>query len=207
MKVKVCGLNNKENIAEVVSVGIDMIGLIFYRKSPRSIDKGNVDPVFVKALSEVKKVGVFVNEEPQTVSQLGEEYGLDYLQLHGSESPGYCQEMKDKGYKVIKAFSVNETLDLHELSKYEEHVDCFLFDTKGKNHGGNGVKFNWEALAGYPLDVPFMLSGGLTVNDAGAVNQLGLAQLWAVDLNSGFEKSPGLKKANEVSEFLNTLNV
>lgn len=205
MEVKVCGLNNKQNITEVVAAGVDMIGLIFYDKSPRSIDKGNVDPAFIKGL-DVKKVGVFVNENAEAVENLRQEYNLDYLQLHGHESPEYCAQMKKQGGKIIKAFSVSDKLDLDLLQQYHAVVDYFLFDTKGKDRGGNGVKFDWEALAGYNMDTPFMLSGGIRLEDADAVNQLSADKLWAADLNSGFETSPGLKKANEVREFINTLD-
>ncbi|MEQ9286508.1 MAG: phosphoribosylanthranilate isomerase [Cyclobacteriaceae bacterium] len=205
MKVKVCGLNNKQNITEVIAAGVDMIGLIFYTKSPRSIDKGNVDPAFVKGL-DVKKVGVFVNEKAEVVEKLQKEYGLDYLQLHGHESSEYCAQMKKQGSKIIKAFSVSDKLDLDLLRQYRSAVDYFLFDTKGKDRGGNGIKFDWEALANYNLDTPFMLSGGIRLEDANDVKQLTIDKLWAADLNSGFEESPGLKKAKEVREFINTLD-
>ena len=205
MNVKVCGMNNKQNITEVASVGVDLIGLIFFDKSPRSVEKGDVDSTFVKALN-VSKVGVFVNEALEVVLQIAKEYELDYLQLHGKESPGYCQKAKESGYKVWKAFSVGESLDMEQLKPYENVLDLYLFDTKGKNYGGNGMKFNWGALSEYNLSKPFMLSGGLTLKDAEDVSGLEFHKLWGVDLNSGFEQSPGRKKSNEIEEFINIIN-
>ena len=205
MKVKVCGMNNKQNIAEVASVGIDLIGLIFFDKSPRSVEKGDVDSAFVKELS-ILKVGVFVNEELEVVLQKAKDYKLNYLQLHGNESPEYCHKAKETGCQVWKAFLVGDSLDMELLKRYEDLVDLFLFDTKGKNYGGNGMKFNWEALNEYNLSKPFILSGGLTLKDAQDVSRLEFDKLWGVDLNSGFEESPGRKKSNEIEDFINIIN-
>jgi phosphoribosylanthranilate isomerase len=205
MKVKVCGMNNKQNITEVASLGTDLIGLIFFDKSPRGVKKGDVDSAFVKEL-KISKVGVFVNEALEVVLQIAKEYELNYLQLHGNESPEYCQRVKESGYKVWKAFSVGESIDTEQLKQYEGVVDLFLFDTKGKNYGGNGMKFNWEALNEYNLSKPFMLSGGLTLKDAENVSGLEFDKLWGVDLNSGFELEPGRKKPNEIEEFIKRIN-
>lgn len=205
MKVKVCGMNNKQNITEIASVGTDLIGLIFFDKSPRSVKKGDVDSDFVKGL-KISKVGVFVNEALKVVLQIAKEFELNYLQLHGNESPEYCRRAKESGFEVWKAFSVGESLDTEQLKQYESVVDLFLFDTKGKNYGGNGMKFNWEALNEYKLSKPFMLSGGLTLKDANDVSGLAFEKLWGVDLNSGFEQSPGRKKSNEIEEFINIIN-
>ena len=127
MKVKVCGMNNKQNITDVISVGADLIGLIFYAKSPRSVEKGNLDSAFVKEL-KISKVGVFVNEELENVLQIAKEYELNYIQLHGNESPEYCQMVKESDYRVWKAFSVGESLDTKQLKQYDSVVDLFLFD-------------------------------------------------------------------------------
>ncbi|MEQ6120583.1 phosphoribosylanthranilate isomerase [Reichenbachiella sp. MALMAid0571] len=204
MKVKVCGLNTQSNIEEVIAAGVDWIGLIFYSKSPRSVGKGDVDAKFVTQLN-VMKVGVFVNEEEVEVKNIAEAYQLDLLQLHGDESPEYCESLKQAGYKIIKAFSVKDTLNEAELKNYEDVVDYFLFDTKGKNYGGNGMKFNWKALEDYKLSKPFLLSGGLTVEDAEDVAGLMMDALWGADLNSGFEIKPGLKDATKVKEFIKTI--
>ncbi len=204
MKVKVCGLNTKSNIKEVIEAGVDWIGLIFYSKSPRSVDKGDVDADFVAKL-KVMKVGVFVNEEEEEVKQIAADFDLEFLQLHGDESPDYCARLKHAGHKIIKAFSVKDSLNENELKSYEEVVDYFLFDTKGKNYGGNGMKFNWQALEGYKLNKPFLLSGGLTAEDAGDVAGLNIDALWGADLNSGFEIKPGIKNAIKVKEFIKTI--
>ena len=198
-------MNDKENITEVIFAGADLIGLIFFDKSPRSVDKGNVDLTFIRDL-KIPKVGVFVNEELEVVLRIAAEYELDYLQLHGNESPDYCLKAKEQGYGIWKAFSIGDSIDADSLKPYEEHVDLYLFDTKGKNHGGNGMKVNWKALNEYNLSKPFMLSGGLTLNDSDDVSNLKFDQLWGVDLNSGFELEPGRKKTSEIEEFINRIN-
>ena len=205
MKVKVCGLNDQVNITGVVAAGAELVGLIFYAKSPRSVDKGNVTADFVREL-DVERVGVFVNEREDRIMELAGEFGLGYLQLHGDESPETCARFRSKGYKVFKAISVGGTVDLEGLEKYEGSIDYLLFDTKGKNRGGNGEKFDWEVLTQYTLKTPFLLSGGLSPEDAENVSALKMDQLWAVDLNSGFESKPGIKKTNELREFIQKIH-
>ena len=201
LKVKVCGLNKKQNILDVIAAGADLIGLIFFDKSPRSVEKGDVDKSFIRELS-IKKVGVFVNATEDQVVEIALNYQLDFLQLHGDESPQLCKNLKERGYKILKAVSVFTESDLNQISDYEDKIDYFLFDTKGKNRGGNGVKFDWDILRNYSLKTPFLLSGGISLEDASAVSSLDLHKLEGVDINSGFESSPGNKKIEEVRAFI-----
>ena len=201
LKVKVCGLNKKQNILDVIAAGADLIGLIFFDKSPRSVEKGDVDKSFIRELS-IKKVGVFVNATEDQVVEIALNYQLDFLQLHGDESPQLCKNLKERGYKILKAVSVFTESDLNQISDYEDKIDYFLFDTKGKNRGGNGVKFDWDILKNYSLKTPFLLSGGISLEDASAVSSLDLHKLEGVDINSGFESSPGNKKIEEVRAFI-----
>ena len=201
LKTKVCGLNKRQNILDVIAAGADLIGLIFFDKSPRSVEKGDVDKSFIRELS-IKKVGVFVNATEDQVAEIASNYQLDYLQLHGDESPQLCKNLKERGYKILKAVSVFTESDLNQISDYEDKIDYFLFDTKGKNRGGNGVKFDWDILKNYSLKTPFLLSGGISLEDASAVSSLDLDKLEGVDVNSGFESSPGNKKIEEVRAFI-----
>jgi len=202
MKIKVCGLNNQGNITQLKGLGLDFMGFIFYDKSKRSIAYGDVDELFVKYVSEAKKVGVFVDSKIEEVIQTINKYGLDLAQLHGNESPAFCKDLKDKGYKIIKAISVLNEMPSDILDTYKDVVDMFLFDTSGKGKGGNGVKFDWQLLADYKLKVPYLLAGGISLEDTSEIKKLDLKMLYGVDLNSRFEIEPGIKDINKVKKFI-----
>lgn len=197
MRIKVCGIRNQKNLSFLNESDVDFIGFIFYAKSSRNFDGGNVESIE----SSKKKVGVFVNEDISTVENLAKTHRLDYLQLHGDETPDYCKTLKNKGYRLFKAFSVEDELPMH-LDAYKSFVDYFLFDTKGKNYGGNGKQFNWSVLEDYELETPFILSGGIGPNDIERLQSLNNPRLYAVDVNSRFEISPGLKDESVLKEFI-----
>ena len=155
IKWKVCGL--RDNIAEVVALQPDFVGFIFYKKSPRYVGENFVLPEI--ANSTINKVGVFVNEAFDVVYNTILKYKLDYAQLHGNESPGYCEKLKRQGIKIIKAFQVDEHFDFGELEAYESVTDYFLFDTKTKQYGGSGKSFDWQILNSYLLEKKYFLSG------------------------------------------------
>ena len=205
LKLKVCGMKHAHNIEEVMALKPDYLGFIFYPPSKRYI--GDVlGAGFVKNLKGVKKVGVFVNAPLADIWHAIEAYGLDMVQLHGQESPGLCRELMDYGVIVIKAFSIGEEdFPFNMLEAYVPFVDYFLFDTKGKLPGGNGVRFNWEALEVYPYETPFFLSGGIKSEHSQQIASLRHLPIHAVDINSGFEIEPGLKDAEQVSRFKNAL--
>ena len=189
IKWKVCGL--RDNIADVVALQPDYIGFIFYAKSPRYVGKNFVLPQIVN--SKVKKVGVFVNESLDFVHNTLLNYQLDYAQLHGNESPKYCEELKGKGVKIIKAFQIDETFDFGGLKEYESVTDYFLFDTKTKQYGGSGKSFNWQVLKKYSMEKKYFLSGGISIDNIDDLSGLDLSKVHALDVNSKFEVSPGLK--------------
>ena len=155
MKIKVCGLKYPENIMAVCESGVDFVGFIFYDKSPRFVnDSMSFDEARV---IQTKKVGVFVNERIYSVVNTIAHYDLDFVQLHGDESPAYCEELRPN-VKVIKAFGINETFNFTMLKQYEKVVDYFLFDTATPNHGGSGERFDLSLLKNYKLNIPFCLS-------------------------------------------------
>ena len=198
MKIKVCGMTEAENLKTVLEYKPDFFGFIFYEKSPRNITDKQVLQV---AINDTKKVGVFVNENIDEVNKLAIAYKLDSVQLHGDESPEYCDELKNSGTNVIKVFPIDEQFSFDLLKPYTAFVDYFLFDTKGTKRGGNGTRFDWGILDKYVLDIPFFLSGGITVDDVEEIRGLKHPQLHAVDINSGFEISPGIKNAELVAMF------
>lgn len=203
MKLKVCGMKYRENIEAIAGLQPDYMGFIFYEKSKR-----NFEGIIPEIPKSIKKTGVFVNEYPEIVVSLVEEYQLKAIQLHGDESPDYIKELKShllNKTEIIKVFGVKDEFDFHDLQSYLELVDFFLFDTKGKERGGNGVKFNWKVLEKYPFEKPFFLSGGIGIEDAVQLKKIKSTKLpiFAVDINSKFEIEPGLKDTNKVKSFKN----
>lgn len=148
IKWKVCGL--RDNIVEVAALQPDYIGFIFYAKSPRYVGENFVLPEL--ANSKINKVGVFVNESLDIVHNTLVNYQLDYVQLHGNESPEFCENLIKKNVKIIKAFHVDETFDFGYLKAYELVTDYFLFDTKTNKYGGSGKSFNWNILKKYYME-------------------------------------------------------
>ncbi|WP_297803572.1 phosphoribosylanthranilate isomerase [uncultured Polaribacter sp.] len=229
MKLKVCGMKYVENIEQIVGLKPDYLGFIFYEKSKRNFE--GIIPEFSKS---IKKTGVFVNEYIEIIISLVEEYRLDAIQLHGDESLEYVADLKNqlkerrtlfldenkqikkkknKHYisenevELIKVFGIKDEFNFDYLKPYLEVVDFFLFDTKGKERGGNGTKFDWSILKKYPFRKPFFLSGGIGLEDVEAVQEIIKSNLpiYALDINSKFELKPGLKNINEVKNFKNTL--
>jgi len=191
MKIKVCGLKYPDNIEAVSALSPDYMGFIFYGPSPRFVDNLSVD-VLQNLPATTIKTAVFVNESAETISNLVDEYGFDAIQLHGNEDADFCSTFKGK-VTVIKAFGVNENFDFEQLNGYINSVDYFLFDTKTNTHGGSGKTFNWRILNNYKLDIPFFLSGGLSLENLEEVKNIDHPQFYGVDLNSRFEIAPGQK--------------
>ncbi|MEL6191595.1 MAG: phosphoribosylanthranilate isomerase [Bacteroidota bacterium] len=194
MKLKVCGMKYQENVEEVLALEPDYLGFIFYAPSKRFMEE-SLTKEWVASIEGSEKVGVFVDEEMEVVKQRIQDYQLDLVQLHGKESPTYCEEIGQLGVKVVKAFSIGkEGFDFALLESYEPVVDFFLFDTKGKHPGGNGITFNWDLLQHYQLETPFWLSGGITLKHVDAIHAIQHPKFMAIDVNSGFETEPGRKQ-------------
>ncbi|MEP4091030.1 phosphoribosylanthranilate isomerase [Reichenbachiella sp.] len=205
MKIKVCGIRTKANLTFLKQETVDFVGFIFYSKSGRNFVEGNLandDLIHC----DKQKVGVFVNESISTIEKTAKAYDLDYIQLHGDESTEYCRQLKMNGYKLFKAFSVSNELP-SDLRDYEPYVDYFLFDTKGSSYGGNGTQFDWSVLDDYGLGKPFILSGGIGLEDVESLKKIEHPKLFAVDVNSRFEISPGDKDEARLKEFFNEIKV
>jgi phosphoribosylanthranilate isomerase len=180
----------------------DYMGFIFWEKSSRFFD-GEI-PNLPKS---IQKVGVFVNAPIDEIVSKIKKYHLDLIQLHGNESVELCMELKNENIQIIKVFSVNDDFDFNVLEPYEAVCDYFLFDTKGKLPGGNGIVFDWKVLETYPSTKPFFLSGGIGIEEIASVKQLLKTNLpiHAIDINSKFEIEPGLKNIELLKEFKNTI--
>lgn len=205
MLIKVCGMRDPENIRQVLSLGIDWMGFIFYSGSRRcfgAID-GKLDLLEEVDFQTTKRVGVFVNASFEEIVETAARYRLDYLQLHGDETPDDCYALHKRGFAVIKAFPVGAADDMERVSDYEGRVDYFLFDTKCKGYGGSGRQFDWSVLSAYRGRTPFLLSGGLHPGSWEAIHEFHHPQFAGIDLNSGFEIEPGMKDVARLRSFLN----
>ena len=198
--IKVCGMRDAENIREVEALGIDLMGFIFWPKSSRYVSER---PSYLP--KKCKRVGVFVNEDIEQVKHIAADYALDYIQLHGSESPGYVQQLHD--WQVIKAISVSSRDDIATFKDYEGLVDYFLFDTKCTCMGGSGQQFDWSVLDSYDGNTPFLLSGGIGPDDAERIKAFHHGKCIGIDLNSKFELSPALKDINKLQELIKELSI
>jgi len=200
MKLKVCGMKYQDNINNVASLQPDYLGFIFHEESPR-----NFDGLIPKLPKQIQKVGVFVDEKIEFISNQMEKHQLSVIQLHGHESPEMCRILKSTNAKVIKVFSIKNAFDFSVLTPYEDVCDYFLFDTKGKLPGGNGYTFNWDVLKNYPSTKPFFLSGGIGLEQIDQLIEFRKSEAskycYAIDVNSKFEIEPGLKKIEELKTF------
>ena len=203
MKIKVCGMKHRDNILSVADLQPDYMGYIFYERSKRHFegDIPALDP-------SIKKTGVFVNSSISEVLRKVKKYDLKAVQLHGDETVSFCKELKknmDSAIELIKAFSISEEFNFDVLSSYQEACDYFLFDTKGKERGGNGSLFNWKLLNRIHHHKKFFLSGGVGVEELKMLSEFLQTEAgqycYAIDLNSKFESEPGLKKTEQLEAF------
>ena len=197
--VKICGITTCEDAEIAVNYGASAIGMIFYEGSPRYIYPDKVKEWIPAIPAKMKKVGVFVNEKRKNIKTIVEKLNLDYIQLHGDESPEYCDKMIRP---VIKAFRVGINFDPSVINDFQVHA--FLFDTyqKGKP-GGTGKGFNWDLISSLKTDIPIILSGGL--NHKNIVKGIEAVHPSAIDVNSGVELEPGIKDKMKIIELFNSI--
>ena len=200
MIIKVCGLNNGDNINQLMKLDLDFMGIIFYKKSSRFFSSD------VLPKSEKKYVAVFVDESLDVIKKLINIYKFEYVQLHGNEDEKFCKELSSF-CNVIKAFRIDDTFDLNDIEKYSKYCKYFLFDTFTESYGGSGKKFNWDLLLNYDHKKDFILSGGINLELISSIKKLNnqLPNLIGVDLNSKFEIKPGLKDINRVKKFIKSI--
>jgi len=207
MKIKVCGNRNLNQMKELEKLGIDYAGLIFYPQSPRYV----LDEISGKDVRDlnlsIPKVGVFVNADEEEIMQQIEDFDLDMVQLHGDETPSFCSRISNQ-IKVIKAFRIADfEANVDWLVKeYDEVCDYYLFDKANAGlYGGTGEKFNWNLLESSVIGKPFFLSGGISSEDAEALKSFHHPFFYGVDVNSRFEKEPGIKDMQLIKKFVKNL--
>ena len=200
LKLKVCGMNN--NTSEVAALKPDYLGFIFWKPSKRCFEAK-----MPSIPHSIKKVGVFVDATILEISKKVKTHGILLVQLHGKETPAFCDELK-KGLpqlKIIKVFSIKDDFDFDQLKHFEDVCDFYLFDTKGKLPGGNGYSFNWEVLKNYPSTKPYFLSGGIGLEEIESIKSFmkrpESLYCEVIDVNSKFEDEPGLKNIEKLEKF------
>ncbi len=209
----------EENITQVANLQPDYLGFIFYKKSARHFNSN-----IPKLPESIKKAGVFVDESLEHVAKLINKHQLQAVQLHGKESPEYCEalrhtelvsvshkkNLKPIQIEIIKVFSIKNEFNFEVLKPYEDVCDYFLFDTKGKLPGGNGYTFDWSVLNNYPSTKPFFLSGGIGLDQVEAIKKFKQSEAskycYALDINSKFEIEPGLKNIEKLKTFKQDLS-
>jgi len=204
LKVKVCGMKYPQNIETVSELNPDMMGFIFHPNSPRYVERLNTE--VLKSIPEnILKIGVFVNQKFVDTYLMVQRYKLNGVQLHGKEPVDYCNSFKELNLVVLKAFSISDSSDFSFTIPYEGACDYFVFDTKTPAFGGSGNKFDWNILSDYKGDTPFILSGGISMDDVDDIKKIHHPKFAGVDINSKFEISPGMKSTMMVDSFVKQL--
>ena len=204
IRIKMCGTTSPEDAMAAVDAGVDALGFIFYEKSPR-----NVDPEVVRLIIEqlppfVDTVGVFVDRDREEVEEIIRYCRLGYAQLHGKESPKYCERLARFAApcQILKALRVGDHLRAGDIAPYSDYVTGFLLDTYHKNMmGGTGESFDWSIIERLAMKKPYILAGGLDADNV--ARAIKAVRPYAVDVNSGVEKSPGQKDHELITDFVN----
>ena len=197
VRIKICGIMNKEDAIAAAHFGADALGFVF-ATSPRKVSAESAREIIKILPPFVKTVGVFVDEDPERVSSIAARCGLDILQFHGSESVGYCNSFNRR---VIKAVRMQSRDELKNLSNYVDVVDGLLLDTYVPNKlGGTGITFDWELAVEARKYGRIILAGGLNPENVAAA--IRMVKPYAVDASSGLERSPGVKDHEKMAQFI-----
>ncbi len=198
-------MRNKYNINELIKIYPDYIGFNFFKESIRYVGD-DFDPSITENIpAGIKKAGIFVKEDIDSVYEKCSIFNLDLVQLHGGETADYCRQLYSKGIKLIKVFNIGDSFDFSCLTPFSQYCEYFLFDTACNTYGGSGKKFKWGVLKGYDNRKPLFLSGGIDIEDADPIKNIESLDIHAVDINSRFEKEPGIKDINKINKFIQAL--
>jgi len=205
MNIKVCGITQLKQLQQLDGMNVDFAGLVFYKESPRCMKDKIRGEDLRSADFDIKKVGVFVNASYDEIMQTVEEYELDIVQLHGNETPEFCEELSDST-EVIKTFRIagNELMVDKLLKPYDEACDYYLFDkgSPSESLGSMQQQFDWEVLRNSRIEKPFFLSGAIGPDDVMKLKHFTHPDLFAIDISSKFEINPGVKDMGKILGFM-----
>ena len=198
-KVKICGVADRQSLRDLMWLGIDAVGFVFYDASPRAVVGAQVKGWLEEMAPFIHTVGVFVDEKPAQVKKVADLCGLSYVQLHGQETPEQCAELPKN--RVIKAFRVKKGFDPEKVKPYIPYVAAILLDSPS-----SGASFDWtvarQVREAYP-DLPVILAGGISPDNV--EEAVRVVQPYAVDVSSSVEISPGVKDPAKVQDLLHRL--
>ena len=209
MKLKVCGLTKMDQIQELISLNTNFLGFIFYEKSPRFV----LNHLSLEEISEINhqgKVGVFVNETVEKISEISEKAKLSFIQLHGDEDEKFILQLRQilgNNIKIIKVIRIgNQSFDELQktINQQPSTVNYLLFDTDSKAFGGTGKTFDWQILNEIEIPIPYFLSGGISLENIHQLSTINHQPL-ALDINSKFEIEPGIKNLEKIKTFKSLL--
>ena len=204
-QVKICGLNDAAGFDAAVAAAADMVGFVFYPPSPRAVTPAQAAALSARHAGGPLRVGLLVNATDAEIAAILAALPLDLLQLHGEETPARAAELRQRfGLPVMKALGIAEAADLAQLDAFAPVVDRFLLDAKpppgASLPGGNAASFDWTLLAGRSLPRPWLLAGGLTVENVGQA--IALSGAPGVDVSSGVERGRGVKDPARIAAFI-----
>jgi phosphoribosylanthranilate isomerase len=208
--IKICGLSTAETVAAALENGADMVGFVFFPKSPRNVTVEQAAELRKATIGRAQAVAVTVDATDEALDELVGVMQPDVLQLHGSETPERVAAVKARyGLPVIKALSIRDAADLEKIAPYRGIAGKFLLDAKAPKGselpGGNGVSFDWRILSALDPGLDYMLSGG--VNAGNVAEALKVTHAPGLDLSSGVETAPGVKSVALINEFFAALKV
>jgi phosphoribosylanthranilate isomerase len=196
-QIKICGITRIEDALCAAESGADAVGFIFHEASPRHIAPGRAQEIIAALPAELVTVGVFVNRDADEVARTVDLCGLDLIQLHGDESPEYCRRFPPE--RVIKAVFPRVPEELPAFDAYE--VRAFLVDARDAGrYGGTGKRADWELATRLGKSHPLILAGGLDIGNIGEA--LSAVAPGAVDINSGCERTPGIKDHDRMKRII-----
>ena len=208
-QLKVCGLTKMDQIQELISLNTNFLGFIFYEKSPRFV----LNQLSLEEISEINhqgKVGVFVNETVEKITEISEKSNLNFIQLHGDEDEEFVKKLRlslSKNIKIIKVIRIgNQSFDELQktINQQPSTVNYLLFDTDSKTFGGTGKTFDWQILNEIEIPIPYFLSGGISLENIHQLSTINHQPL-ALDINSKFETEPGSKDLEKIKIFKSLL--
>lgn len=207
---KICGINEPKALQAAVSHGARYIGFVFYERSPRYLPPPMAAQLAAQAGTSSRVVGLFVDPSDDFLADVISQTPLNMLQLHGDETPGRVQEIRERySIPVMKAFRIGDASDLKPVRDYKPVADWLLFDARPPSNvaslpGGNGLSFDWRLLANQEFGRPWMLSGGL--NPGNLAEAVAETNAHTVDVSSGVEERPGKKDPAKIIEFVELAN-